>query len=241
MDILYIALIICIIIIFILFFGICRISKYIDTYTNFRIPSHINISEIYDDLKSGDIILFASTIINLSNILLSHIFYTHIGILIRINDIMYISETNPAIEFMPKNGKSTYNTSYDEIRTNNGADILPLLPKLKFFTGDYFIMQLSRPLNQNREELLIQTAKDLFNDNYPYPTLFQGLVAIMGKKIKARHCMLHVAHILDKLQLTLDYEQSGFLSICKKITELSNIKLNDNYYYNNITQILYDI
>ena len=170
-----------------------------------------------------------------------YIFYTHIGILIRINDIMYISETNPAIEFMPKNGKSTYNTSYDEIRTNNGADILPLLPKLKFFTGDYFIMQLSRPLNQNREELLIQTAKDLFNDNYPYPTLFQGLVAIMGKKIKARHCMLHVAHILDKLQLTLDYEQSGCLSICKKITELSNIKLNDNYYYNNITQILYDI
>ena len=241
MNLVYYALIICIIIIFIIFFGICRVTKHIDTYTNFRTPSRIKISEIYDDLKSGDIILFTSTILNLSNILLSQLFYTHIGILIRINDIMYISETNPAIEYMPKNGKTSIGISYNEIRTNSGADILPLLPRLKFFTGDYYILQLSRPLDKKREEILIKTATELFNNNYPYPTPFQGVIAVMGKKIKARHCMSHVAHILDELNLTLNYEQSGFLNVCKKVSEIADVKLNDNYFYNTGIQVLYDI
>ena len=103
-------------------------------------------------------------------------------------------------------------------------------------------MQLSSPLNKKRKKKLKQTAIELSKQKYPYPSAIQAVSALMGIKINARHCWQHVAYLLNLIGLLPSkYSNLGFFEICKKISELSGVTLNNNYYYKQVYQILYDI
>jgi hypothetical protein len=115
--------------------------SYIRKYENARILKSVKISDIYDTLKSGDIILYKCNGLSISG-LLSNIYYTHIGIVIKYDNAnnanrlsdLYISETNPAFEYLPRDYKinnwyglrphiKKHQTGW---KTNYGSDLLPL-------------------------------------------------------------------------------------------------------------------
>ena len=255
---LLISLIIAILIIIIYSIVIKRLYTFWHTNTNFRV-NKILITDLYDTLKTGDIILFTNCGFNPSNAILSHTFFTHIGILIRENDILYISETNGVVpfkfhrkfhrKFHKKFHKKTQNNndkplilSNNKLYTKNGVDYIPLLTRLKFYTGECFIMQLNKTLNLEKEEKIKKEVKILYKNNYPYPTPLKGVIAIMGIKVNARHCFQHIAYLLMLINLLPPkYYNLGFIKICKKIANISGVKLHDNYYYKDVVQILYNI
>ena len=235
-----ICLIIAILIIVIFIIVSFRYYQHTIKYPNFRVDERKLISEIYDELNTGDIILFAYMGTNVTNTIFSHTFYTHVGLLVRKGEIMYISETNPAFPYMPKDIKSIKNVSNDEIYTNNGVDLIPLLSRLKYCTGNYYILQLSKPLDDFREKMMQKKVDSRYK--YPYPTKPQALISLLGVKIKPKHCWQHVTYLLNSINLLPpEYSDLGVVEVCQKIAEISNIILNDNYYYNNVVQILYDL
>jgi hypothetical protein len=262
----YIQLLI-IIILIVIVIGACAIIKreytYFQKYENVRMINYVPISDLYDNLKTGDIILFKSNSKSLSSTVLTHVYYTHIGIVIKhkfahslmnnsnaSEDIpLYISETNPAFEYLPINYNKEFDLkpakyAHDGWRTNNGTDILPLLIRIKYYPGDSYIMSLNKKLDPKREELLIKYSKEFC----PYPTPMQGLKILMEKNINnkqitnAKHCYQHVANLLDKINITNNlYSDYGVISICKKLAYIYGEELNDGYVYNSPIKIVYDI
>ena len=265
----YIQFIIILVLIVILIGSISIIRRefnYFQKYENVRILNYIPISELYDSLKTGDIILFKSHSKSLSSTVLTHVYYTHIGIVIKPHMHMgkastslclnadeiplYISETNPAFEYLPINYNSKNfdlkpaKYTHNGWRTNNGTDLLPLLIRIKYYPGDSFIMSLNKKLDPKREDLLIKYTKEFC----PYPTPVQGLQILMEQKFTnkqktdARHCYQHVANLLDRINITNNlFSDYGVISICKKLAYIYGEKLNDGYMYNKPIKIVYDI
>ena len=162
---------------------------------------------------------------------------------------LFISETNPSYEYLPRDynknnfgGLGPFLNRKEGWRTNYGSDILPLLVRIKYYPGDSFLMKLNKPLDAEREELLIKYA----HEQCPYPTILQGLSIIIEQnfgeqKTHARHCFQHVGYLLDKINITNNISDNGIYSICKKIANIYQEKLNDDYQYNIPIKILYDI
>lgn len=218
--------------------GMCRLTEYSARYNTVRTPRG-KLSEHYLTLKTGDIILFVSSTHSPSNSILTQTFYSHVGIILREGDLVYITEAQTGAELMPRPGKSDF-------RMRPGADITPLLTRLKYYTGSYYILRLSRPLDPEREELVKNIAERTYQDRYPYPSTKQLVLGLFGVKTRSRHCFQHVAHILDKIGLTplhrsAPLQDSGFLKICDEICEIHKRQLPDGYYYEPPCQLIYDI
>jgi hypothetical protein len=230
--------------------------SYYNKYENFRMLKYVKMSDIYDELKSGDIILYKCNTLSLSSVFLTHVYFSHIGIVIKNNiyvletkNNLFISETNPSYEYLPREykekkmyGLEPLSNKREGWKTNYGSDILPLLVRIKYYPGDSFLMKLNKPLDAEREELLIKYA----HEQCPYPTFLQGLSIIIeqnfGQQItNARHCFQHVGYLLDKMNITNNISDNGIYSICKKIANIYKEKLNDGYQYNTPIKILYDV
>ena len=252
--------------------------SYYNKYENFRTMKYVKMSDIYDELKSGDIILYKCNTISLASVFLTHVYFSHIGIVIKNNicifnienlykdkdeetysnnelkkkniiNNLFISETNPSYEYLPRDYNKETNLCKSEPlnkkegwRTNYGSDILPLLVRIKYYPGDSFLMRLNKPLDAKREELLIKYS----HEECPYPTILQGLSIIIEQnfgeqKTNERHCFKHVGYLLDKINITNNISDNGIYSICKKIANIHQEKLNDGYQYNIPIKILYDI
>jgi len=238
-----------------------RVFSYYKKYEYAHILTNVTISNIYNSLKTGDIILFKCNTLFLPNILLTHIYFTHIGMVIKkknsykdnIENDIYISETNPSDEYLPRdyNKKSglyklkPFISKKNGWKSNYGTDLLPLLVRLKYYPGDCFIMRLNKPLDKRREDILAKCVLE----KCPYPTPFQGLKIFIEEKfgknytnsICAKHCFQHVGNLLDKIELTNNILKSGIISICNKVAYLSENELNDGYMYEIPKKIIYDI
>jgi hypothetical protein len=233
---------------------------YYKKYENARILKHVNISDIYDTLKSGDIILYKGNTLALVGVL-SNTYYTHVGMVIkkdcdnRLKTDLYISETNPSFEYLPKDYKNinknwyglrpySQKEPYCGWKTKYGSDLLPLLIRIKYFPGDCFIMRLNKELDQTRIKKLFSAS----NEFCPYPTPSQVIRIAIEKQIlntqktHARHCFQHVAYLLDKIKLTNNIlDSSGIVSICGEVGYIDGKKLNDGYEYETPIKIIYDI
>jgi hypothetical protein len=254
-----------------------RSFSYYNKYQNFRTLKYVKMSDIYDELKSGDIILYKCNTISLPSVFLTHVYFSHIGIIIKNNKLeksidkyknkeyikndpyllkkndikndLFISETNPSYEYLPRDyNRTKKNFELNSLnkkegwRTKYGSDILPLLVRLKYYPGDCFLMRLNKPLCIEMEEKLIKYA----NKECPYPTIMQGLSIIVeqnfGKqKTNARHCFQHVGYLLDKIGITNNISDNGIYSICKKVANIYQEKLNNGYRYETPIKILYDV
>jgi hypothetical protein len=233
--------------------------SYYKKYENARILKYVNISDIYDTLKSGDIILYKGNALALVGVL-ANTYYTHVGMVIKkdndngLKTDLYISETNPAFEYLPKhyNDKNNWyglrpysqKDPYCGWKTKYGTDLLPLLIRIKYFPGDCFIMRLNKELDQKRKKELFLAMAEFC----PYPTPSQIIKMAIEKKILntqktyARHCFQHVANLLDKIKLTNNIlESSGIVSICGEVGYIDGKKLNDGYRYETPIKIIYDI
>jgi hypothetical protein len=222
------------------FVGLHRMAEYNVMYATVRAP-RIKISDAYSALKTGDVLLFVASTGSPSNLFLTQSFYSHAGVVVREGELVYISEAQPGLEIMPDPAAP----ATSDLRMSRGAVLSPLLTRLKYYTGAYYVMRLNAPLDPPREELLKQEAERLQRVQYPYPTLGQIVLGIVGRKTATRHCFQHAAHVLDSALLTPlgapPFASAGFLDVCRAITGLPGRPLRGGYQYLEPVQLLYDI
>ena len=209
------------------------------------------ISNIYDNLKTGDIILFKCNTLPIIGAFLTYGYFSHIGMVVKkkiYKNDLYISETNPAYEYLPsdynKEKKITPLLSKNNgWRTQYGSDLLPLLVRIKYYPGECFIMRLNKPLDEKKENILF----NILSESCPYPTLFKAIKIFIKEKMgykdtSARHCFQHVGDILDKIGLTNNISSNNsIISICNEISSIPEKDLNDGFKYEPIKRIIYDI
>lgn len=220
--------------------GMYRLLKYNAMFMMVWTP-RARLSDIYDHLKTGDIILFVSAVHTSSNSILTQTFHSHAGMLMREGDLMYISEAHLGGIIMPDASRPG---KHHHMR--HGADITPLLPRLKYYTGNYYILRLSRPLAPEREAALRQRMKQLRDSGHPYPTVPQACLSILGWNTDSNHCFQHVAQLIDEAGLTpvdrsAPLRDSGFSEVCHAICEISGRPLPGGYSYLDPVQVIYDV
>lgn len=223
------------------YIALARTVEYIYSHHAVRHP-RVPISEAYQTLKTGDILMHLSHLPSNSN-LTHQAFFSHVSMLMREGDLIYTSEAQTGTELMPNADRP--GTDYYMAR---GAASAPLLTRLKFASDTVYVMRLSHPLDPTREERLKATADQLHRVQYPYPTACQALTASLLARgdIPARHCFQHVAYLVDTAGLTpLDQEpplaKRGFFQVCRDISDLPGRALPDGYYYTPPVELIYDI
>jgi hypothetical protein len=219
-----------------------RIMEYNARFVTFR-KKRAALSEAYDRLKTGDILLFVSASHMPTSSGVTQTFFTHAAVLVREGDLVYTSEAQLGTELMPCRAAPG-----GERRMPEGAGVAPLLTRLKFYTGSFYLMRLARPLPPGAEEALKAEADRLSRAGYPYPSFLQAAVATLtGRPAPARHCFAHVAHLLDRAGLTpLDrdgapFAEAGFLRVCREVCDLPGRPLQGGNFYEEPVQLLYDL
>jgi hypothetical protein len=223
------------------FIGLYRVSEYYARFVSMRTP-RANVSEAYDDLKTGDVLLFVGGTHTLHNSMLTQTYFSHAGMVLREGELVYIAEASTAVEVMP----DPRDPAMETIRTNGGATITPFLTRLKFYNGASYVMRLARPLAPGPEEALKAEAERLYREAYPYPSTAQLFLGIAGRATASRHCFQHVAHLIDTAGLTPlgrgePLADAGFTLVCDEVCELPGRPLPGGYYYEPPVQLLYDI
>jgi len=221
------------------YFLIIRGTQWYSRWGNHHISDQMPISEAYSTLKTGDLILFASTTQVFTHHMLQT-YFTHSSMVVREGDLVYLTEA--------QSGDSLIQTSDGkEWRTNSGATLTPFLSRIKYYMGPAYHLRLSQPLDPDAEEAIKAEADKLCADAYPYPDWLQGIYGFLTKgTISARHCFQHVAHLLDVGNLTpVDLPDgaasTGFVGCGKAIAEISGKKLPGGRYYHKPVELIYDV
>jgi len=182
---------------------------------------------ILNQLQSGDLILFRSNIINYKYLLFSHSYFTHVGIVLKDNNILYICEKN-----MPNHTRFS----------NSNINIL--LDRIKEFNGNCYVMKLNKPLNSTRQQLLTYfVLKDKFIDPILYANAWNSTNMYFRQLFKLRvnykymHCFQYVAYILDYINITNNLHKYNNIEICNKVNNLFKQPLNDGYSYKKPVQV----
>lgn len=218
-----------------------RIMEYHMVYRNMR-TARAKVSDIYQHLKTGDLLMFMASSHLPVNSGLTQTFFSHTAMIMREGDLVYTTEADPGSEVMPNPDRP--GTDY---HMKKGASSAPFLTRIKFYTGTVYVMRLSYPLDPVREQRLKATADQLHSVGYPYPTMQQAFgAALLGRKVPARHCFQHVAHLLDEARLTplgLDapLADSGIFQVCRDVCGLPGRALPDGYSYGPPIALMYDI
>jgi hypothetical protein len=222
--------------------GLCRVTEYYVRYATLRVP-RARLSERYPALKTGDLLFFVAGTHALTNSMLTQTFYSHVGVVLREGALAYISETTAGCELAPY--RAGPGAPPAEWHMQPGADLTPLLTRLKYYTGLCHVSHLDRPLGPRQEEALKREAERLRREAYPYPSTAQAVLGLFGVATRTRHCFQHVAQLLDVAGLTPagrgSLADAGFLAACREVCELPGRPLPGGYRYGAPVELLYDI
>lgn len=203
-----------------------RVLSYRKAYNKVRFKRCF-LSKTYDNLKAGDVILFAATRHGFHNSILMQSLFSHVGMIVEINGQLFLSECTWRDELLPK------------IPMQDGSNLLPILTRISNYSGQVFLMRLSKPLDEKRKERLAEAALE----NTPYPSQKELLLGLfMGIRPEgSRHCFQHVAYLLDALKISEDkFLDNGFMEVCQSVSELDETPLIDGYAYEKPLLLVYD-
>lgn len=218
----------------------------------------VRISQLYPEIKTGDIILYASAAQGFVNGIVTHTYFSHCGMAIRDEappdaappdagppdagapkkgapeeedplPMVYVSEGQPGTKFMPAPGGGF-------ARMRAGTATVPFLARLKYYTGVCYIMRLSRPLAPDREAAVKAAARA----PHPYSTLTEFVAEMFVGGGGSRHCFQHVAH-LTRLAGLVRGPFPGLVEVCREVCDMYRRGLPDGYRYEPPVQIVYDI
>lgn len=174
--------------------SILRVMAYYQKYHLVR-HKRVRMTDRLGTLKSGDIILFIGHTHGFTNSLFTGDLYTHIGMVVGIGGEFFLSEAT--LDSLPNP------VTGEEEGLPSASQVNPLMHRLKHYPGMLFLMQLEDPLTPEQEALLREGALV----ETPYPSMVQMMLqAVFRLPVheKARHCMQHVAWLLDEIGLTPD-------------------------------------
>jgi len=203
-----------------------RVTSY---HAKYRLVRHdrARLTSRAPTLKSGDIVLFIAHTHGFTNSLFTWDLYSHAGMVVQLENGLYLSESTA--DFFPRSSRNS-----------------PLYHRLKHYPGMVFLMQLEQPLTPEQEGVLRERAKL----SVPYPSVGQMLKAVLRFPVhqQARHCMQHVAWLLDGMGLTPVYLsrktllETGFFGSSRAVTSLPGKPLGDgSNRYGKTVELLNDL
>ena len=162
-----------------------------DVCNNYKIYKKILYSDIENNIKSGDLLLFDHNLTSIHERTFAHRQFSHIGIVIKNNGILYSYDMNPD------------NLQYDILNNEYGNKLVPLYERISNYYGDVFIASLKNKLNKQQEDYLISRIKKnkyafLSNFKIVLSFLFDSRNNYKNEKI----CSEFIAELLDKLKIT---------------------------------------
>lgn len=225
-----------------------RMLGYYSEHAIWRFPRALVSST---EFKPGDILLFTGHTHGFVNSLLTQDFYTHGSIIVRNpkDGQCYISETMIGDEVMPHPQKSDV-----ELVAGGKTVILPLYSRIKFYPGETFLMRLTPELSPAQSNKLWELA----HANTPYPGFWNSFLRIVGlekllsnRGTDERHCMAHVAWMLDQIGLTptktlkkgKKMYRGSFLGTCRRVSRIYKepLGVRGTCHYLPPVHLLYDL
>ena len=208
--------------------GYKRGMAYWTRYQDIQFPKRM-MSDVYPELKTGDILLFIASTHGFTNSMLSQEVFSHAGVVVEENGRLYLSESTQGVNIAPG------------IRSKNGSDIVPLLTRLSNYSGQIFVMPLESPLDEEICEKVRQVARV----RRPYPGLSRLLAGVIfGEDDKSRHCFQHVGRILSDAGITREnapLSETGYIGVCNAVIALPKMTLRRGMKYLEPFQVVYDV
>ena len=167
------------------------LGRILDHWRKFGWRRHekVLLSQGLPRFKSGDIVLFVCHATGLTNSLVADDLYTHGGMVVMAGGAPYLSEMTITMPQLSPRGEAV-------IATPCSSVLVPLVPRLEFYSGASFWMPLERPLAPAQEARLLARAQE----KVPYPGVAQVFPTLFGSAAPAaRHCIQHLAWLLDEM------------------------------------------
>lgn len=215
--------------VFVVFLGLYRTVQYMGRFNAVRAPRR-KLSDIYHLLKTGDLVFFVASTHSPVNSAVTQTFFSHVGVLLREGELVYVSESTGRGELMPDFASSS------DLLLNHGANLTPLLTRLKYYAGDCYVASLARALSSGQDSRLKELAERAALEEVPYPSLWHAILALLGRGPHSRHCFQHVAYLLDRVGVTRGLSGEGFVGVCDAVCGLPG-----GPEYGPIVQVLYDL
>lgn len=220
--------------------GLCRLVRHNATVRTGGRVLREKVSDAYFSLKTGDLILFVSVSFVPSSTILTHAFFSHVGMVVETPETLCISEAQGGDALMPDP-----RCPGREVRMGWGAVLVPFLVRVKNYAGLVYVSRLARRLGPESAGRLCAAAEEAASSVYPYPTVSQILLGFVGRQQAARHCFQHVAHLIDAAGLTPagrggPLTEAGFIEVCHEVCGLPGRPLPGNTYGAPV-QLLYDV
>ena len=163
----------------------------------YSIYNHILISNIKDIAKSGDLLLFSNSNFNIITRTIGNPAYSHIGIVIKINNKLYSLELVKTDYVYPKQPEVS------------GTICIPLEDRLANYSGQVFYCKLNKNLSENKQKILLNRCYN----KQSYST--------------TNTCGHFIANLIEELDIAKNITTWKFWQIHNNIIKLCNGKLYD--------------
>ena len=219
MDIININIILILLILFILYiyYEYFINNRIIYNCGEYKVYKKILYSDIKPYIKTGDLLFFERNLKSIHESSFAHQQFSHIGIVVKINDILYCYESYPE------------NIENDIFNNSHGIKLSPLYARLINYNGDIYIASLKNKLEISDEINLIS---QINSKKYTYTSDFKIFLSYLFNSKSTynneRTCGEFIALILDNLSITHDIKKSKKKELTKNIVLLSNGELYSN-------------
>ena len=102
-----------------------------NTCNGYRIYKKILYSDIIKQVKSGDLVFFDNELVTIYERTFGHTQFSHVGIIIELDNIFYVYDMNPTNVFMK-----------DKLVVKSGVNLIPLYDRIYNYNGHVFICSL---------------------------------------------------------------------------------------------------
>jgi hypothetical protein len=202
----YILLFIILILLFIIYLFIPKqINK---ECKDFKLFKKIMVNNILKDIKPGDLLLFSSNNYSIITRTFGNSTFSHIAIVISIDNKLYTLEMVQDDFVYPGNKKNT------------GIITIPLEDRIRYYNGHVFLASLIKPLNNNQIDIL-NSYKDknyIFLNKKNIIWLFNAKNKLLGNE---RFCSEYIAEILNNIYISdIPYKsykfhlQTAIINLC---------------------------
>jgi hypothetical protein len=201
----------------------CRYQK----VNGYKLFPRAKLSDVYNDIKSGDIMLFSALAHNIITSAAISSTHSHVGIVVELNGNKYILEIF---------GNDYISPNFDILR---GVHLTPLYERIMYYPGNVYIMPLKNKLTCEQESKLQEFSKVQFDYEYNFINSLLR-VFIHHNFFTNKICLEHVAMALKYSGITNIIDDQLSLEMANAITSLPYLHLESGNSYKPIVQILFD-
>lgn len=209
-------------------------SNYTEIYKNMTFD-RVKLSEIYDELKTGDLLFFRSAISSfVVDKLIPTEIYKHVAMIVKLDDELYCTESTIR-DFFAKD-----DITNELYILKSGVNTMLLIPRLQYYSGLIFIHKLNKPISTSDEIKLIEYINESASIAYPSSlSLYMNLVFNI-KISNDLYCYEYIYMLLKHINIITE-NKTNVKDISNYIANIYKYQLNDGYKYSEGKQLVYDL